>query len=499
MSGGAAAVATEVAVDGEAVAAVPRASNAAATRATARDRGPGASASEEQAEAAGQEAAPVDVVDIEAIKQLIRDVPDFPEPGIVFKDITPVLADPIAFSTIIDLIVVHFGRGNVDKVVGIEARGFILAAPVAYHFGPGVVPVRKAGKLPWQTESEEYSLEYGTATLELHRDAVRPGERVLVVDDVLATGGTAKAAASLVERIGGKVCGIACLIELGLPARSRQARGSRPLHADPVLIRSSNRHRSSRSRALAARLARRRRAVDSREQVKAEQRRGGLLSRLRPGESGPPSRIEPLLKIVRGYNPKADLKEIQRAYAVAEASHEGQKRISGEDFIEHPIAVATILADLHLDTTTITAALLHDTVEDTDVTVAEIEEDFGEEVARIVDGLTKLERIEFKTREQEQAENVRKMVVAMAGDIRVLLIKLADRLHNMRTLSALAAREAAADRDRDAGDLRAAREPPRRSGDEVGARGSVVQDAAPRAVPRDREPGRGAPQASGRR
>jgi adenine phosphoribosyltransferase len=142
-------------------------------------------------------------MDVEAIKGLIRDVPDFPEPGIAFKDITPVLADPIAFSTIIDLIVVHFGRGNVDKVVGIEARGFILAAPVAYHFGAGVVPV-----------SEEYALEYGTATLELHKDAVRPGERTLVVDDVLATGGTAQAAASLVERIGGKVCGIACLIEL---------------------------------------------------------------------------------------------------------------------------------------------------------------------------------------------------------------------------------------------------------------------------------------------
>ncbi len=153
-------------------------------------------------------------MNIEAIKGLIRDVPDFPEPGIVFKDITPVLADPIAFSTIIDLIVVHFGRGNVDKVVGIEARGFILAAPVAYHFGAGFVPVRKHGKLPWQTESEEYSLEYGTATLEIHQDAVQPGERVLVVDDVLATGGTAKAAASLVERIGGTVCGIACLIEL---------------------------------------------------------------------------------------------------------------------------------------------------------------------------------------------------------------------------------------------------------------------------------------------
>jgi adenine phosphoribosyltransferase len=153
-------------------------------------------------------------VQLEQIKDLIRDVPDFPEPGIVFKDITPVLADPIAFSTIVDLIVVHFGRGNVDKVVGIEARGFILAAPVAYHFGAGLVPVRKKGKLPAETLDEEYALEYGTSSLEIHKDAVKPGERVLVVDDVLATGGTAAAAASLVERIGGNVFGISCLIEL---------------------------------------------------------------------------------------------------------------------------------------------------------------------------------------------------------------------------------------------------------------------------------------------
>src|SRR5438874_10981274 len=151
---------------------------------------------------------------IEQVRALIRDVPDFPKQGIVFKDITPLLADEIAFSSVIDLIVVHFGRGNVDKVVGIEARGFILASPVAYHFGAGFVPVRKSGKLPWETESEEYALEYGTATLEIHRDAVQPGERVLIVDDVLATGGTAKAAAALVERIGGKVMGIATLIEL---------------------------------------------------------------------------------------------------------------------------------------------------------------------------------------------------------------------------------------------------------------------------------------------
>jgi adenine phosphoribosyltransferase len=151
---------------------------------------------------------------IEQVKGLIRDVPDFPQPGVVFKDITPLLADDNAFSSVIDLIVVHYGRGNVDKVVGIEARGFILASPVAYHFGAGFVPVRKQGKLPWDSESEEYALEYGTATLEVHKDSIRPGERVLIVDDVLATGGTARATARLVERLEGKVIGIACLIEL---------------------------------------------------------------------------------------------------------------------------------------------------------------------------------------------------------------------------------------------------------------------------------------------
>jgi len=164
-------------------------------------------------------------VNQDQLKALVRDVPDFPQEGIVFKDITPLLADELAFSTVIDLIVVHFGRGNVEKVVGIEARGFIIASPVAYHFGAGFVPVRKKDKLPWQTEAAEYALEYGTATLEIHRDAVQPGERVLIVDDVLATGGTARATAELVERIGGKVVGIACLIELDFLNGRRQLEG----------------------------------------------------------------------------------------------------------------------------------------------------------------------------------------------------------------------------------------------------------------------------------
>jgi adenine phosphoribosyltransferase len=153
--------------------------------------------------------------DFDRLRGLIRDVPDFPQKGVVFKDITPLLADPVAFSSVIDMIVVHFGRGNVDKVVGIEARGFIMASPVAYHFGAGFVPVRKAGKLPWDTSAEQYELEYGTETLEIHTDAFQPGERVLIVDDVLATGGTARATARLVEQLGGDVVGITCLIELG--------------------------------------------------------------------------------------------------------------------------------------------------------------------------------------------------------------------------------------------------------------------------------------------
>jgi len=176
--------------------------------------------------------------------------------------------------------------------------------------------------------------------------------------------------------------------------------------------------------------------VDTGEEVRTE-RRGGILSRLRSGEPETQDDIEALLRTVKGYNAKADLKEIERAYRFAAEHHEGQKRLSGEDFIQHPLAVAQILADLGLDTTTLEAALLHDTVEDTDVSVAELDTEFGPEVARIVDGLTKLDALSFRSREHEQAENVRKMIVAMAGDIRVLLIKLADRLHNMRTLSAL--------------------------------------------------------------
>lgn len=154
-------------------------------------------------------------LDTEVLRSSVREIPDYPKPGVSFKDVTPLLADPAALSTVVDAIVVSFGRGTIDKVVGIEARGFIIAAPVAYHFGAGFVPLRKEGKLPYTTMAQEYQLEYGTETLEVHADAFTPGERVLIVDDVLATGGTARAACHLVERAGARVAGLAFVIELG--------------------------------------------------------------------------------------------------------------------------------------------------------------------------------------------------------------------------------------------------------------------------------------------
>jgi adenine phosphoribosyltransferase len=148
------------------------------------------------------------------LKDHIREIPDFPKPGVVFKDITPLLSDVDAFRFAVDAIADHYAGSDVHKVLGIEARGFIIAAPVAYRFGAGFVPIRKAGKLPWDIEREEYELEYGSDLLEIHRDAVHPGENVLIVDDVLATGGTASASVRLVERLGANVLGLGFVVEL---------------------------------------------------------------------------------------------------------------------------------------------------------------------------------------------------------------------------------------------------------------------------------------------
>lgn len=164
---------------------------------------------------------------------LIRDVPDWPDPGVIFKDITPLLRDPAAFTATVDALAAAGrsadGSVAVDVVAGIEARGFILAAPVAERLGVGFVPVRKAGKLPAETISASYALEYGEATIEVHRDAFTAGERVLVVDDVLATGGTVRACADLIGRAGATVAAVTVLIELGF-LNGRSQVGDLPVH-----------------------------------------------------------------------------------------------------------------------------------------------------------------------------------------------------------------------------------------------------------------------------
>jgi adenine phosphoribosyltransferase len=156
------------------------------------------------------------------LTSLVRDIADYPNPGVTFRDITPLLGDGPAFSRSVVELRDRFAGVEVDRVLGMEARGFIIAAPIAYALGAGFVPVRKAGKLPWAVVREEYSLEYGKDKLEMHRDAIHPGEKILVIDDVLATGGTAAATCRMVEELGGVVVGLGFLIEIGgLSGRDR--------------------------------------------------------------------------------------------------------------------------------------------------------------------------------------------------------------------------------------------------------------------------------------
>ena len=148
------------------------------------------------------------------LKKYIRDIPDWPKKGVIFRDLTPLFKDPAAFKYAVDQLHQRYRGTPVDKVCGIEARGFILAPTVAYLLGCGFIPVRKPKKLPWETEKVTYDLEYGTDTLEIHRDAVQAGERILLIDDLLATGGTAAGVVKLIQRLGGKLAGVGFLVEL---------------------------------------------------------------------------------------------------------------------------------------------------------------------------------------------------------------------------------------------------------------------------------------------
>jgi adenine phosphoribosyltransferase len=169
-------------------------------------------------------------VDAAWLTHHIRDIPDYPKPGVTFRDLTPLMGDADAFRFVVDAIADHYAGVTVDRVLGIEARGFIIGAPVAYRMGAAFVPARKAGKLPWAVAREEFTLEYGTDRLEIHRDGVRPGERILIVDDVLATGGTASAAVRLVEGLGGELVGLGFVIEL-VELKGRTKLGERDIVA----------------------------------------------------------------------------------------------------------------------------------------------------------------------------------------------------------------------------------------------------------------------------
>jgi adenine phosphoribosyltransferase len=167
-------------------------------------------------------------------RDFIRDVPDFPTPGILFRDITPLLASPEAFHAAVAAMAKPFRGGRVDKVLGIEARGFMFAAPMARELGAGFVPLRKPGKLPRETVRVAYGLEYGKDALEIHRDAFRPGERIVIADDVLATGGTAEAASRLAEELGAELVGLSFFLELAF-LKGRERLVPRPTHAVLVL------------------------------------------------------------------------------------------------------------------------------------------------------------------------------------------------------------------------------------------------------------------------
>jgi adenine phosphoribosyltransferase len=168
--------------------------------------------------------------DHEALRRYVRDIKDYPTEGVTFRDITPLLGDGPTFAAAVDGLVADFDGQTVDRVVGVESRGFIFASAVAYRVGAGLVPVRKAGKLPWAVVREEYDLEYGSDKLEIHRDAIHPGERIMIIDDVLATGGTAAATAKLVETLGGVIAGLGFVIELDdLGGRARV--GERPVRS----------------------------------------------------------------------------------------------------------------------------------------------------------------------------------------------------------------------------------------------------------------------------
>ena len=310
-------------------------------------------------------------IDRDALK-LIRDIPDWPAPGVIFKDITPLLNDPAAFGDVVDLLADRFRDRQVDHVLGVEARGFIFAAPVAYRLDAGFVPVRKAGKLPWEIEREEYALEYGTDLLEIHRDAISEGAKVLIVDDVLATGGTAAATARLVERLGGVVVGFGFVVDLTFLGGRAKLDGYDVVSLldtpEPSCPHSPNLCRAPRRSVRIGWTRRSGPPVRHTGQM-------ATVDRVLPWRrhSAPASEeLAPLLAAYHEHHSPSLGRHDHPGLRRARDAHDGQTRKSGEPYITHPMSVATIVAELGLDDVTISAALLHDAVEDTGVTLADL-------------------------------------------------------------------------------------------------------------------------------
>ena len=291
------------------------------------------------------------------LKKYIADIPDFPEPGVIFRDVTPLLANKDAYQESIRLISEFAKDKKVDVIVGPEARGFLFGCPVALALHCGFVPVRKPGKLPREVISQSYDLEYGSNEIQMHSDSIQAGQNVLVVDDLLATGGTVEAAISLIEKMGGNVVGTAFLIELEALKGRELLKGYDVFFSLKVLKGTMSLFLHSKGEEFM-------KYKGAHDQVT----------------------FDDVLESCSTYiTKKESIDLIQKAYDYIMVKHEGQKRKSGEPYTIHLIWVAYILTTLQTGPTTIAAGLLHDVMEDCDVPREEMVERFGEEITSLVE------------------------------------------------------------------------------------------------------------------
>ena len=410
----------------------------------------------------GDAATPGDAAQVDRptawLRSLVRDIPDYPEPGVTFRDITPLLGDagglPPGASTSSPT------ASPTSRSTGSSAsRRAASSSPPRSPTASAPRSCRCARPASCRGRSCARSTSWSTAPTSWRSTATpsTPTSGCWSSTTCWPPAARRRPRAGWSRRSAASIVGIGILIEISALG-GRAALGERRLEVLASVLRS---------------------AVGTVDRV---------LPWRRHHEAAAPAELTPLLASYRRRHPKAPVATINRAYQVAAEAHRSQLRSSGESYINHPLAVARIVADIGLDEISVAAALLHDAVEDTEITLADVEAELRAEVAAIVDGVTKLERIQFDSREAQQAATMRKMLVAMARDLRVLVIKLADRLHNMRTIAAMPIAEAAAHRPGDARHLRPAGPPPRDAGDQAAARGPLVRRPAPEALRRARPP-----------